>query len=163
FAFLAARVQLKIDAEFPRFTSHLLEMVYPHYLAPTPSMAVVQMEPNHKQGVLTEGFRVAKGTALRSNLGKGDQTPCEYRTGQEVVVDRPVRASGFGDEQALLPFGARSFQGYRLLHEYFALPARYQFIELHGLGPGIRRAHASEIEILVLLDRHEPIVEGAVS
>ena len=36
FAFLAARVQLKIDAEFPRFTQHLLEMVYPHYLAPTP-------------------------------------------------------------------------------------------------------------------------------
>ena len=45
FAFLAARVQLKIDAEFPRFTQHLLEMVYPHYLAPTPSMAVVQLGP----------------------------------------------------------------------------------------------------------------------
>src|SRR5882724_8716374 len=68
FAFLAARVQLKIDAEFPRFTGHLLEMVYPHYLAPTPSMAVVQLQPNHRQGVLTEGFSVQRGTALRSNL-----------------------------------------------------------------------------------------------
>ena len=28
--FLAARVQLKIDAEFPRFTQALLEIVYPH-------------------------------------------------------------------------------------------------------------------------------------
>ena len=37
-AFLAARVQLKLDAEFPRFTQALLEIVYPHYLAPTPSM-----------------------------------------------------------------------------------------------------------------------------
>ena len=40
FAFLAGRVQLKLDAEFPRFTQHLLEMVYPLFLAPTPCMAV---------------------------------------------------------------------------------------------------------------------------
>ena len=30
FSFLAARVQLKIDAEFPQFTQHLLEVIYPH-------------------------------------------------------------------------------------------------------------------------------------
>ena len=35
FAFLAARVQLKLDAEFPRFTQTLLEIVYPHYLTHT--------------------------------------------------------------------------------------------------------------------------------
>src|ERR687883_1653262 len=52
FAFLAARVQLKIDAEFPRFTQHLLEVVYPHYLSPTPSMAIVQMKPNLAEGSL---------------------------------------------------------------------------------------------------------------
>src|SRR4029450_12756104 len=46
FASLAARFQLKLDAEFPRFTEHLLEMVYPHYLAPMPSLAVVRFEPN---------------------------------------------------------------------------------------------------------------------
>ena len=50
FAFLAARVQIKIDSEFPRFTKHLLEMVFPNYLAPTPSMVIVQYEPD-----LTEG------------------------------------------------------------------------------------------------------------
>ena len=43
--FLAARVQLKLDAEFPRFTQALLEIVYPHYLAPTPSMLVAQLNP----------------------------------------------------------------------------------------------------------------------
>ena len=32
FAFLAARVQLKLDARHPDFTQHLLEMVYPHFL-----------------------------------------------------------------------------------------------------------------------------------
>src|SRR4051812_50129011 len=34
--FLAARVQLKLDAEFPRFTQSLLEIVYPPSLAPPP-------------------------------------------------------------------------------------------------------------------------------
>ena len=37
FAFLTARVQLKMAAEFPTFTQSLLQMVYPHYLAPTPA------------------------------------------------------------------------------------------------------------------------------
>jgi type VI secretion system protein ImpG len=60
-AFLAARVQLKIDSEFPRFTEHLLDVVYPHYLAPTPSMAVVQIQPQ-KQSVLTEGFDIPRNT-----------------------------------------------------------------------------------------------------
>ena len=79
FGFLAGRVQLKLDAEFPRFTQHLLEMVYPHYLAPTPSMAVVQLEPDLTEGSLAEGFEVPAATALRSVLGKGEQTACEYR------------------------------------------------------------------------------------
>ncbi len=86
FAFLAARVQLKIDAEFPRFTEHLLEMVYPHYLAPTPSMTVVQMHPDPSQGVLNDGFPVPRGTSLRSNVGRGEQTPCLYRTGHDLLL-----------------------------------------------------------------------------
>ena len=84
FAFLAARVQLKIDAEFPAFTQHLLEMVYPHYLAPTPSMAVVELQPDMDEGALAEGFDIPRDTVLRGTLGKGEQTPCEYRTGHEV-------------------------------------------------------------------------------
>ncbi len=48
FAFLAARVHLKLDAEFPRFTHSIMETVYPHYLSPTPSMAVVAL-PNRSR------------------------------------------------------------------------------------------------------------------
>src|SRR5437870_6692386 len=66
FAFLAARVQLKIDSEFPRFTQHLLEILYPHYLAPTPSMAVVQLQPNLREGSLAQGYKVPRGSAMRS-------------------------------------------------------------------------------------------------
>lgn len=80
FAFMAARVQLKIDAEFPRFTQNLLEIVYPHYLAGTPSMAVVEFSPNLSEAGLAEGFLLPKDTVLRGLIGKGEQTACEYRT-----------------------------------------------------------------------------------
>src|SRR3954468_16768227 len=86
FAFLAARVQLKMDAEFPRFTQHLMELVYPHYLAPTPSMAVVQLQPSLNEGALGSGFRVPSGSVLRSLLGRGEQTACEYRTAHDVTL-----------------------------------------------------------------------------
>lgn len=85
-AFLAARVQLKVDAEFPRFSQHLLHMVYPDYLSPVPSMAVVQFTPQRAEGALLGGFALARGTVLRSQTGRGEQTPCEFRTAQDVVL-----------------------------------------------------------------------------
>jgi type VI secretion system protein ImpG len=86
FGFLAARVQLKLDAEFPRFTQHLLESVYPGYLAPMPSMAIVKMEPDPAEGSLMAGVTVPRDSVLRSTLGKGEQTPCEYRTAHDVTL-----------------------------------------------------------------------------
>src|SRR4029077_12613075 len=76
FAFLAARVQLKIDAEFPRFTEQLLDILYPNYLGPTPSMAVVQLRPDPQQGGLNDGFLVPRGTVLRGTLRTGENTAC---------------------------------------------------------------------------------------
>jgi type VI secretion system protein ImpG len=255
FAFLAGRVQLRIDAEFPQFTQHLLEMVYPHYLAPTPSMAMVQFRPELAEGVLAAGYKVPRGTILRSFAGKGEQTPCEYRTAhdvtlwpveireaeyfsagreaavldrldirgaknairlrlrttagmdfkatalsrlpiflagsgdlpahlfQQIVVDtiailvRPaaypapwtevlpasaIRRVGFGDEEALLPCGPRSFQGYRLLHEYFAFPERYRIVEIGNLTTAVSRAATKELDVIFLLRRTDPELEGAV-
>ena len=86
FAYLAARVQFKIDAEFPAFTQHLLEVVYPHYLAPTPSMTVVELQPDPNEGTLADGFDVPRDTVLRGTLGKGEQTPCEYRTAHALQL-----------------------------------------------------------------------------
>jgi len=39
-------------------------MVYPHTLAPTPSMAVLELQPNLSEGALADGFRVARGGGL---------------------------------------------------------------------------------------------------
>ncbi|MET0857452.1 MAG: type VI secretion system baseplate subunit TssF, partial [Telluria sp.] len=86
FSYLAARVQLKIDAEFPRFTQHLSELVYPHFLAPTPSMAVVQLQPDLTNPALQKGVAIPTGSAMRSVLGKGENTACEYRSAHALTL-----------------------------------------------------------------------------
>ncbi|MFC3653425.1 type VI secretion system baseplate subunit TssF [Dyella humi] len=86
FAFLAARIQLKLDAQYPVFTQHLMEMIYPHYLAPVPSMAVVQLNPDSKESALATGYTVARNTALRSLIANDDRTACEYRTAHDVTL-----------------------------------------------------------------------------
>ena len=85
-AFLAARIQLKLDAQYPEFTQHLLEIVYPHYLSPTPSMAVVRFEPDYNEGAKAKGSPVPRGTMLLSRVGKGEQTPCRYQTSHDVSL-----------------------------------------------------------------------------
>lgn len=256
FAFLAARVQLKLDAEFPRFTQSLLEIVYPHYLAPTPSMVVVHMKPDADDpGLATAGRVVPRGTTMQSAITGDGRTSCEFRTAHDVTVwpieivsatyfsfapDLPLnalpiaerikggvrirlktppgvrfsqmpldsltfyltgadevanklyelclgstvgmlvlpgggaapsyellrasslQAVGYEDADALLPVSLRSFQGYRLLQEYFAFPQRYRFLSVGGLRPGIRRAAGSEIEIVLLFRRSEPAFESVV-
>jgi len=256
FSFLAARVQLKIDAEFPRFTNHLLELVYPQYLAPTPSMAVVQLQPDMSEGSLAAGFKVPRDTALHSQLGKGDQTACEFRTAHDVtlwpvelvqaryfacgahvagidlsrlggvkaalrlrlrvgagltfsdlaldslplhirggeampsrileqllaqaagVLVMPVqehvdwhqflpksaiRSVGYSDSEALLPSGPRSFQGYRLLQEYFAMPQRFMFAEVAGLANSVSRCTAEQLDVIVLFKKLDPVLEQSLS
>ena len=250
FAYLAARVQMKIDAEFPAFTQHLLEFVYPHYLAPTPSLLVAQFTPENCPAT---GDRLPRGTVLKSQLadeqtgtrreyrtaheltlwpliieaaeylpsaaklpqavadelaktdlpaakaairlrlattgghrcneltldslpvflhGKGDLTTLVYEQlltdaiamavcavrdpakpgrGGCVLVEQTPQRLGFADEEALLPHGPRSFQGYRLLQEFFALPQRFLFVELAGLGPALRGVEEQKIDIFVLL------------
>ena len=254
FAFLAARVQLKVDAEFPRFTQHLLEMVYPHYLLPLPSMAIVQMQPDIYEASLQKGFLIPRGTQLRSQIGKGEQTACEYRTAHDVtlwplqiadaeylvnasavanvgvtsdsgfkaglrlrlhstgglqfnhlgidrlafflrggevashvyeqlmadVVDvvllsgqRPVllnvsigkdaiRFMGFEEDQALLPYTAPSFQGYRFLKEYFSFPDRFLFFETIRLNSTVSRCENTELDIIFLFKRSNPMLVDAI-
>lgn len=250
FAYLAARVKLKLDAEFPRFTHSLIESVCPHYLAPTPSMAVVQIQPDLEDGGLAPGFVIERGSSLRSQISRTEQTACEYRTSQPVTlwpmtltdasyhtrdvetlglprvgvrkaalrlklrataglsfkelaldrlplyfkgqgdipsriyeailshgegivvrpVSRPVswqerkgadhiKRTGFSPEESMLSFGPRSFHGYRILHEYFAFPERFLFVELHGLGAGVQRNQTNEIEIIIPLKAEDPRLE----
>ena len=271
FAFLTARVHLKLDAEFPRFTQSLLETVYPHYLSPTPSMVMLHFQPILEEPALAQGYKIPRGTQVRSMAGKGGETPCIYTTGHDVTLwplkviearyytrelalleipqavlassgaqagirirlqstagmkfnqialnrlpiyingtsdiqgrlyeeiightvgavvqpigrpakwrevigtgvsaqgaNTPVTMVGFEDDQALLPYGPRSFQGYRLLQEYFTFPQRFCMFEVGGRD-GLQRAlqHGPETQLdLILLLNHidlnlENVVDAA--
>ena len=84
FAFLTARIQLKLDAEYPRLVKHLLEAAYPNFLAPIPSMMVVQLVPDANDPNLVHGARVKRGSSVRSDQPRGHNTLCEFRTAHEV-------------------------------------------------------------------------------
>ncbi|WP_122690334.1 type VI secretion system baseplate subunit TssF [Pseudomonas viridiflava] len=104
FAYLTARVQLKLDAEYPTFTHNLLEIAYPHYLAPTPSMTVVQMQTDPNEGSLSDGFTLPRDSVMRASLGRDSQTPCEYRTSHEVKLWplQVTQADYFGNPSTVL-------------------------------------------------------------
>ncbi len=60
----------------------------------------------------------------------------EGRSSQQFTIpSSAVSTSGFAEEEALLPSPSVSFTGFRLLQEYFALPAKFMFLDIHGLRP----------------------------
>lgn len=84
FAFLTARIRLKLDDEFPELTDSLLEMLYPQYLAPVPSATVAQFEVDPSQGVLRQGHRIPRHAGLYSRELQGVR--CRFRTTADCVV-----------------------------------------------------------------------------
>jgi type VI secretion system protein ImpG len=84
FAFLAARVHLKIDDEFPEITEALLNILYPHYVRPLPSMSVVEFHVDPEQGKLTTGLKVPRGTLLYSR--RVDGVPCRFRACYDTTL-----------------------------------------------------------------------------
>ncbi len=119
-AFLAARVQLKLDAEFPRFTEQLLAMLHPHYLAPTPSMLIAQCQPMAGGTNLAVGQLLPRGSALRQAGTSSDAVACEFRTSCDLRLSplelREARYVGSVPELAQLgwPGPARCLGGVRL-------------------------------------------------
>ncbi len=85
-AFLTARIQLQLKLEQPRFTEQLLRAVYPSFLAPTPSMAVIEFKPQADADGLAAGHRIARGTSLNSLTSKELPTPVRFRTAHEVTL-----------------------------------------------------------------------------
>ena len=84
FALLAARVHLRIDDDFPQITEALLNIVYPHYLRPVPSMTVAQFHTDPDSGKLTSALKIPKGTVLYSRPVEG--VPCKFRTSYDTTL-----------------------------------------------------------------------------
>src|SRR5580704_6855527 len=83
FAFLAARVHLKIDDEFPEITEALLSILYPHYLRPIPSMSVAEFHVDSDQVTPETGLKLERGAVLNSRPVNG--VPCKFRTGYDIT------------------------------------------------------------------------------
>ena len=83
-AFLAARVHLKIDDEFPEITESLLTVLYPHYLRPIPSMSVVQFALDPDLGKVASGINVPRESMLYSRPVDG--YPCKFRTCFDTTI-----------------------------------------------------------------------------
>lgn len=86
FAFLAARVQLKLDAEHPKLVAHLLESLYPNFLSPVPSMLVARFAVDPNDPNLAKGHVLPRGSELVSDLPRGQDTRCEFRTAHSVTL-----------------------------------------------------------------------------
>jgi len=244
-AFLSARAQQRLDDEFPEISDALLGVLYPHYLAPVPSAAIVQFtcKPDLRVPVT-----IPPGTMLDTDPVRGD--PVRFRTAysntlwpveiesirltglplaapvnlaaqgacsslrvvlcltdpeatfaelemddlrcflrgpmeqslllHELICahtvgialargpndDRPtllpvnsVEPVGFAPEQALYPWSARSFSGFRLLTEYFALPEKFLFVDLKGLGARTMVHASNRLELFLYFDRALPDLE----
>ena len=244
-AFLSARAQQRLDDEFPEITDALLGVLYPHYLAPVPSAAIVQFacKPDVRVPIA-----VPSGTLLDTDPIRGE--PCRFRTAYDTTLwpltiesvrltglplnapvnpqaqgargslrvvlqladpeasfpelgiatlrfflngpseqslllyellcghtigialaDTPndprptllpssvLQRVGFASEQALYPWSARSFSGFRLLTEYFALPEKYLFVDIAGLDARTLIHEGNRLELYIYFDLAVPELE----
>ena len=78
FAYLNARVRLKIEDDFPELCTALLGVLFPEYLNPVPSRAIVSLKLHRSQVEMFDGYKVEAGAPLETQLVDGE--PCRFRT-----------------------------------------------------------------------------------
>ncbi|NLI83035.1 MAG: type VI secretion system baseplate subunit TssF [Deltaproteobacteria bacterium] len=90
FAFLSGRIHKKINDDFPEITQSLLNILYPHYLNPVPSMTIVRFDPAPKT-ITPSGYHVPRHTSLYSQPVGG--IPCQFSTCYPTDI-WPVEVTG---------------------------------------------------------------------
>jgi type VI secretion system protein ImpG len=245
-AFLGARVQHRLDDEFPELTDALLSVLYPHYLAPLPSVAIVRFDAD--PGMIGPA-RLPSGLAVEAEPLGGEA--CLFRTaypltlwpleieavklsgmplpappnpaatravaclrislrcanpqmtftqlgldqlrfflaGEQgalllelllahtvsvaladdqndahpvILPPDAVQAVGFAPEEALFPWPARSFSGFRLLSEYFTAREKFLFVDIRRLDAKTLVSAGNRMDIFVYLDRMVPDLERSL-
>ncbi|MEM9319498.1 MAG: type VI secretion system baseplate subunit TssF [Pseudomonadota bacterium] len=79
---------------------------------------------------------------------------------QRVHKTSPPAMIGLGESEALLPRVRASFEGYRLLREYFLMPERFYFVRLAGLNGSVREAGDGALDVIILLSRTNATLNG---
>jgi type VI secretion system protein ImpG len=82
FAYVAARIRERLDDDFPEFTRGLFEVLFPHYVRPLPSMAMVQFQP--RRGALQETRTLARGLSVYSTPAGREGVSCRFTTAAAV-------------------------------------------------------------------------------
>jgi type VI secretion system protein ImpG len=145
FAFLAARIHLKLDDDFPEVAEAMLGVVAPQLARPVPSVAIAEFQLDPERARRPGGVTVPRGTALETRAVGGVR--CAFRTTADATLwpavvadarwttpdalDPPLRA---GDAVGALrlvlrgfpevPLGSVPLDAIRLfLHADGALPA----------------------------------------
>lgn len=163
FAFLTARVQLKLHDEFPELTEALLGTLYPHYLAPIPSMAVVQFEVDPARANLPQGHTVDRQSRLYSREVRG--TPCRFRTAYPVtlwpieLVQARYQTSPFGKD-IVPPARARQAKAMLRLELASAGGASFKELEINRLRFFLSGRDSVVHPLYELLFNH--VVQGVV-
>src|ERR1017187_3944432 len=81
-ALLSARIHLRLDDDFPEITQAILNVVYPHYTRPIPSMSIAEF--HLREGKLTTSLDVPRNATLFSRPVDG--LPCTFRTCYQTTV-----------------------------------------------------------------------------
>lgn len=106
FAYLTGRIGLKLDDELPEITDAFFNVLYPHYLAPIPSMAIVQFSYGSPNDKLTAVQRMEAGSRLNSRPVDG--SPCRFRTAYDVDL-MPIEIESASLESAAPKDGRGKF------------------------------------------------------
>ncbi len=86
-AFLASRVQLKLNHEYAEFTSNLLEQLVPDYLAPIPSAALLRVESPYGDPSLKDGVKISAGSYAEARFVERERRiACKYRLASDVTL-----------------------------------------------------------------------------
>ena len=251
FAFINARTHKKLDDDYSQISDALLGVLYPHYQAPVPSMAITQFELAADQGDMVAGYPIPRGAGLETE--EVDGHPCFYQTcyglmlypirvahasiesldvappmasadqtraalkiglssftpdaglnkmsieslrffltgptvytnamyellfnhavevvltsgvkGSEPVVLGPdnIRPVGFGKDEGMLAYSRKSFHGYRVLSEYFAMPEKFLFFDLIGLDASVLSGLGHTADLWIYLDKQDDALARHVS
>ena len=101
-AMLAARISKRLDDDYPQFTEALLEALFPHYLRPFPSCAIVrQSVPASDAG----GMHLPAGSEMDSTPVRGVR--CRFKTSYDLTTGTSVLDNATFDAMIKPPAGVR--------------------------------------------------------
>ncbi|OOF24508.1 type VI secretion protein [Salinivibrio proteolyticus] len=81
FAFLTGKLREKVEDDFPELTHSIINMLWPNYLRPVPSMCITQFSPDRS---VSEKQVIGQGTELDSIAVMGTQ--CRFQTCRDVEL-----------------------------------------------------------------------------